>query len=122
MVLREDIGFVQRHDYFGCSTLLCHSITSQVYRLLNNCSENERVECHKYIREQLNLIRSTITKIPVDALSQLSTKNSKRVKISLVGLKMIIHQTIVRQKMTNRAMRARNMITMSNNQMNLIDI
>ena len=115
MALSNDMITLDVRHY--CATLL-----HPKYRLLNNCSENERVECHKYIREQLNLIRSTITKIPVDALSQPPTKNSKRVKISLVGLKMIIHQTIVRQKMTDRAMRARNMITILNNQMNLIDI
>ena len=80
----------------------CATLLHPKYRLLNNCSENERVQCHKYIREQLNLIRPTITTIPVDAPSQPPTKNSKRVKIFLVDLKMIIRQIIVRQKMTNQ--------------------
>ena len=40
----------------------------------------------------------------------------------LLDSKMIIYQTIVRRKMINRTKKARNMISISNNQMNLINI
>ena len=39
-----------------CSTLL-----HPKYRSLKGCTEYERSQCHKYIREQLNMIRSSTT-------------------------------------------------------------
>jgi hypothetical protein len=58
----------------------CATLLHPKYRLLKICTENERVQCHKYIREQLNLIRSTTTTTTtsVDALSQPPTKKFKR--------------------------------------------
>ena len=71
MALSNDMITLDVRHY--CATLL-----HPKYCLLNNCSENERVECHKYISEQLNLIRSTITKIPVDASSNSQQKKLKK--------------------------------------------
>jgi len=64
------------------------------YRLLNNCTENERTECHKYIREQLNLIRS-ITTTSDNKSAPLPTKKFKKTKSFSVDLKMITQPIVI---------------------------
>jgi hypothetical protein len=37
----------------------CATMLHPKYRLLKNCTEYERAQCHKYVREQLKVIRDT---------------------------------------------------------------
>jgi hypothetical protein len=37
----------------------CSTVLHPKYRSLKGCSENERSQCHRYVREQLKIIRSS---------------------------------------------------------------
>lgn len=56
----------------------CATLLHPKYRLLTNCTENERAQCHKYIREQLTLIRSAVTKDPVNTPPEPPMKKFKK--------------------------------------------
>ena len=56
----------------------CATLLHPKYRLLKNCNENERVQCHKYIREQLNILRPTTVADSVQSTSEPPLKKFKK--------------------------------------------
>ena len=62
MILFNEMFTLDVRHY--CSTLL-----HPKYRSLKGCNENERSQCHKYIREQLNIIRSSATESTRETLA-----------------------------------------------------
>ncbi|CAF1420608.1 unnamed protein product, partial [Rotaria sordida] len=56
----------------------CATMLHPKYRLLKNCTEEERSQCHKYVREQLKIIRDSDSTI--DAYKQTAVPPPKKFK------------------------------------------
>ncbi|CAF4547775.1 unnamed protein product, partial [Rotaria sp. Silwood2] len=56
----------------------CSTMLHPKYRLLKNCTKEERSQCHKYVREQLKIMRSTPS--TTDTYKQTADPPSKKFK------------------------------------------